>query len=156
MISLLKNNLFNKSRKYSERGITIIENLVAISLLSIVLASSSNMIIMAMQSNGSARGYASMVSQVQQKIDQYRNGSYSTLLAKFGSTYSSITDGQTATETSSYDGANTTFTTTFTAIKSSNTAFPEAIQIKVSALQRRGRIGNVAYDFETVIAQMGT
>lgn len=139
----------------SAAGFSVVENLVAIAILGAVLAASSNMIILAMHSNASARSYAVMSADVQQIFDNYRGGNYATLLGKFGTTpYSSISDGQTATETTTSSRANATYTTTFTAIKSSGAVMPVAIKVRVTAVQSRGKLGQATKSFETVITQI--
>lgn len=143
-------------RYRSQRGVTIIENLIALSLFALVIAGSSRYIITAMQSNTNSRTYAALVADVQQIVDTYRRGAYTALLDQFGGTYSSIQNGQVATHSSTFTSARATFVTAFTAIKTSNTAFPEAVKVKVRATQRRGKLSNATFDFETVIAQFGT
>lgn len=137
----------------SQRGISIVENMLAIALLGIVIAGSSRMIIMGLESNGSTRNYAGVAADVQSIFDSYRNGSYLTLLNKFNTPYLQIGDGQSASENTNSSKAKATYQTTFTAIKASATSYPEAVKIAVQADQRRGKLGNVTYTFETVIAQ---
>lgn len=143
-------------KKTSEAGFSIIENMIAISILGIVLAASSNSIIMAMQANSSARAYSTMTAEVQGAIDNYRSAPFDTLLAKFGtSNYTSITDGQAVTETSYSNDARTNYSTTFTAVKSAAVSTPIAVKIKVDAVQRRGKLGDAHFSFETVVAHFG-
>jgi Tfp pilus assembly protein PilV len=157
MMKWIKNFLRLRTSAKSQRGVTIVENLIALTLFAIVIAGSSRFIIAAMRSNTSSRTYLALVSDVQQIVDGYRKGTYSTLLSNFGSVYTSIANNQTVTLTSSTkQNARATFTTTLTAIKTSNTSFPEAIKVRVAATQRRGKFGNATYSFETVIAQFGT
>jgi type II secretory pathway pseudopilin PulG len=134
--------------------VTIIENLIAITLLGLVLTASSRMIISTIQANRSARGFAGAIAEVQKSIDGYRTGSYTAILDKFGGTYSSIEDNETVTETTYSDASRTTLVTTYTAIKTSSTAFPEAVRITIDATQRRAALGDAQYRFETVIAHI--
>ncbi len=137
-----------------DSGFTIIENLIAVTLLSLVIASNSRFIISSMFANQSARAYDALAAEVQKKVDTYRSNTYSQLLDKFGSNHSAITDGQTATENGSTTNGRSSYVTSFTANKSSNTGLPESVGIKVVATQRRGKFANASFSFETVIAQM--
>ena len=136
-----------------ERGVSIIEILVAISLLGIVIVSSSNLIIVSMHANQAARTYSSVVADVQQIIDDYRGQGYVALLNKFGGSWSAITNGQTVVETTTSDRSRATYSVTLTAVKSSSDANPVAIQVEVSAAHRRGKFGDTTYTFHTMISQ---
>ena len=135
-------------------GMTIVENLIAIALLGIVLAGSSRAIIYTLHSNQSARGYSALASDVQKVVDGYRQLPYATLLGKFDADYGAIVDGQTTTESLSFDESRSDFVTTFTALRSSNTGFPEAVKVNVAATQRRAKLGDSIFTFETYIAQV--
>ena len=137
-----------------QRGFTIIENLVAISLVAISLVGASRLIITTMHGNAAARTYSSLVGEVQAKIDGYRQQSFAALLSNIGSSPSAITHGQSATVSSSSKSARASFVTTFTAVKSGTSGIPQAIRIKVVATQRQGHFGQSAYSFETLIANV--
>lgn len=141
-----------KSRN-SQRGIGLIENMVAIALLGISMVGATSLFINSFHSNAASRTYTSLISDVHTIIDEYRRGNYSDLLDKFPSSYTAITNGQTAQETTGSPDARATYTTTFTAIKTSTTNIPEAVRIQIRAVQRRGKFGDATYQFETMIAQ---
>ena len=138
----------------NEGGFTIIENLVAVMLVSVTIVGASSLIATSVISNGTARSYASLVGEVQSKLDGYRQQSFNTVLANIGSSPSAITNGQTATVNSSSSSARATFVTTFTAVKNNSTGIPQAVKIKINATQRRGRLGSATYSFETMIANV--
>lgn len=138
----------------NERGLTIIENLVAVSLVAAVLAASTRFVMLSMEANSSTRSYAALAAQAQKILDSYRTAGYSQLLGKFGTSHGSITNGQTVTEESSYKNGWADFKTTLTAIKTSNTGTPEAVKVQIQAVQRRGRLGDTTHIFETYIARM--
>ncbi len=136
-----------------EGGFSLIENLVSIILLSLVLAPSTNLIVYSMQANSAARNYSVTASEVQEKIDQVRNTSFNQILAEFGSTYSDIEDGDTASQEWTSNESRANFTITYTAIKGGTVGLPEAVKIHVRAVQRRGRLGDLQYDYETIMAK---
>lgn len=142
-----------RQRVMSEGGFSLVENLVSILLLSLVLASSTNLIVYSMQANSAARSYSAMSSEVQQKVDEVRNMSFSQILAHFGGTYSDIEDGETATEEWSSSESRAEFTVTYTAIKGGTIGLPEAVNVHIQAVQRRGRLGQIQYDYETIVAK---
>lgn len=135
------------------RGFSVVEVIVSIALLGIVIAGSSNAIIVSMQANEATRSYASVMTDVYQLVDDYRSQSYTSLLSKFGSDFKAITNGQTVIETSSATRSRASYTITLTAIKTASNSNPEAIQINVSALHRRGKFGDATYDFNTIVSQ---
>lgn len=137
-----------------QRGLTIVENLLAISLLGIALAGSSRAIIYTMHSNQSARANTALAADVQKVVDGYRQLSYAQLLNKISTNYSGITDGQAATESLEFAESRASMLTTFSAVKTSNTGFPEAVKVSVAATQRRGKLGDATYTYETFIAQV--
>ncbi len=147
---------FRRPARSNERGVTIIENLIALSILTVIVASNSRFILLSMKMNQNTRSYMSLASDAQQIIDNYRNGPYSDLLDNFGGSYSAIEDGETANEETHSSNARADFNTTFTAVKTSNTAFPEAVRVQVEATQRRGTLGSATYTFETIITQVGS
>ena len=102
----------------SEDGITIVENLVAISLFLITLAGSHSLFSYSMHSNASARTYTTLATDVQELMDSFRKDSYTGLLDKFSTTYTAIADGQTVTETIQSSDARASYQVTYTAIKS--------------------------------------
>ena len=137
-----------------QHGLTIIENLIAISLVGIALAGGSRAIIYTMHSNQSARAYTALAADVQKTVDGYRQLTYAQLLSKISTNYSAITDGQSASETLDFAESHSSMQTTFSAVKTSNTAFPEAVKVSVAATQRRGKLGDATYTYETYIAQV--
>lgn len=141
-------------KRSPQAGFIIIEILVSISLLALILSGISRLIILSMHANTSARTFSSLVSEVQDTVDGFRNGSFTSLLDKFNTGYTSITNGQTATTTSTSSYSRATFTITYTAIRTNNEAAPEAVRIAISAQQRRGLLGTISYDFETIVSSI--
>jgi type II secretory pathway pseudopilin PulG len=138
-----------------EGGFSVVENLVALAILSVVMMSVSNLVIYSMHSNGSVRRFSALLADVHRRIDEYRSAPYKNLLDRFDTpTYSEIAAGQTATESYSSSKLRADYLVTFTAIKSSTSAAPEAVQVRVEARQRRGRLGAADYRYETIISQV--
>lgn len=144
MIKKLNNN---------QSGFSVIEVIVSVALLGIVIAGSSNAIIVSMHANEATRSYASVMTDVYQLVDDYRSQSYISLLSKFGSDFKAITNGQTVIETATADRSRATYSITLTAIKSASNSNPEAIQVNIAATHRRGKFGEATYDFNTIISQ---
>lgn len=140
-------------RAHSESGITIVENLVAMSIVLIAIIGATSLFITAFYGNASSRSYTTLVSDVHTIIDSYRDVSYSSLLGKFGADSIAISDGAQVSESSTSADARADYTTTFTAIKTHPDNIPEAVRIQVSAVQRRGKFDDMTYQFETIIAQ---
>ena len=140
------------TNRFQNRGFAIVESLVAICLVGIAMVGVTSLYVTSFNSNATARSYAAVESDVATIIDGYRVNTYTQLLQKFGSAPTDITNGQTVTEnvTGSFSKAN--YVTTLTAIKSSNGATPEAIQVHVVATQRRGALNTAQYVFETIVA----
>ena len=88
-----------------ESGFTLVENLVAMFIISAAVIGATGVVVNSMHGNSAARTYTSLVSDVQAKIDDYRKLSFSDLLGKFNTTKTSITNGQVATETSTSSSA---------------------------------------------------
>lgn len=141
-----------KRRLHAQHGVTIIENLVAISLVAIALLGSTSLFINTYQNNKSARNFSSSVSDIQRIIDGYRTD-YSSLLDEFGTDYTAITDNQYVEETVQANDSQASYTLGFTAIKTNSSAPPEAVRISVISTQRRGKFDDVNFTFETIIAQ---
>lgn len=142
-------------RNHRRLGYSIIEVLISISILGIVIASTSRLVIVSMHANKASRSYASLVTEVQEIMDQYRGASYNSLLSKFSSSFSSIADGQAVEESVYSDRSRASYSITLTAIKSAGNGNPEAVRVRVEADHRRGVYGNTTYDFETLISQAG-
>lgn len=136
----------------NERGISIVENLVAITLLSIILASTSRLVILAVEANASRRDFTSVGANVQGLIDNYRAGNYTELLDKFGSSYASIEDGDTVSETQELAFGKASMEIVYQAIKSGPGTYPDAIEIQITVNQRRGKLQNASFQFDSVIA----
>ncbi len=143
----------SRKQYYAQRGIGIIENLVAIAILGISIVGATSLFISSFHSNAASRTYTTLISDVHTIIDEYRTGAFSDLLDKFPVSYTAIADGQTISETTTSVDARATYTTSFTAVKTSTTNIPEAIRIQVNAVQRRGKFDDATYRFETIIAQ---
>lgn len=146
--------MFKKLFK-SELGSGLMENIVSISITSIVLASAASPMLMAFHGNTAARTYAGVVSDVQGIVDGIRNSHYNQILSKFDTAFLSITDGQTTTESISNSESRATYTITYTAIKRSATSVPDAIKLRVNVLHNIGTLGSNTYSFETVVSQAG-
>lgn len=142
-----------KTIRRRQLGTGLVENLVAISLLSISLMGATSLFISSFKADASARTYSALVSDVHTIIDTYRQSNFSTLLNQFNTNYTSIVNGQTVTQTQVGASSHANYTITFTAIKTSTTNIPEAVKISIAALQRRGKFSNSNFTFETMIAQ---
>lgn len=163
MIEIFFSNLSNHRRfvhvlrrgdsPIQEAGFAIVENLVSMALLTITLIGSSSLFINAMQANTAARNYGALSSEVHTLIDNYRALPYTALLTKISPNFTGITDGQTGSESTTSAASRATITTTFQAIKSNPKNIPEAVKVSVSALERRGRMRNATYTFETLVSQ---
>ncbi len=139
----------------SELGIGLIENLVSISITSIVLASAASSMFMAFQGNKIARTYTSIVGDVQGIVDGLRSNNYSVILDKFSTPYLSISDGQTMSETIVSSPSRSSYILTYTAIKRSASSIPDAVKVQVQIAHQVGAFGANSYAFETIIAQKG-
>ncbi len=139
---------------HKQQGFALVENLVAIALLGIALAGSVSLFSNTISSNKASRTYASLISEVQDVVDQYREEPFNTLIARLGSNISTISNGAQATESFTSSRSRATFTSTLTAIRSRSEGAPEAVRLNVSAVQRRNKLGNHTYSFETIIANV--
>lgn len=140
-------------RKFRSGGYSIIEVLVSLSLLGTVIASSSKVIILSMHANKATRTYASVVSDIQEIIDDYRGQNYLNLLSLFGTSFSVITNDQTVAQTITSKRSRAEYTVTLRAIKSTSNANPEALEVTIEADHRRGMFSNASYSFTTIISQ---
>lgn len=136
------------------RGFSIVETLVAIALVAITMAGTASLIANSMLGNSSVRKHANLVNDIRSRVDNYRQQSFTTLLAAIGSPASSITNGQSVTINSSSTSPNLTYVTTLTAIKNNATGVPQAVRIRIDALQGRGRFKTANYSFETLVANV--
>ncbi len=141
-------------KRCNESGITIVENLVAMALISIAVVGASTFFITTFQANAATRIGTSLVSDMQALVESYRSSSYSALLDKFNTGYTTITDGQTASESVTVPRSRATYQITFTAIKTNTNFMPEAVRVRVSATQNRGKLGTKNLNMETLIAQL--
>jgi len=139
-----------------ERGVSLVENLVSLSILAIVISSASTSMIMSFHGNSAARTYAGVISDIQGTIDGLRNSPYNTLLNKFATIpFTDIVNNQTAFESSYNPESQATYTITYTAVKRSAASIPDAVKVKVSVVHKMGRLGQTDSSFETEIAQSG-
>lgn len=143
----------SRRMRAAQRGIGLVENLVAISLLGISLMGATSLFVSSYNSDSAARSYTSLINDVHSIIDGYRSATYSSLLDKYGTGYANIVDGQQVSETAAGLAARANYTITFTAIRTTTTNIPEAVRVNVTANQRRGKFSNGIYRFETIIAQ---
>jgi prepilin-type N-terminal cleavage/methylation domain-containing protein len=141
-------------RAQRQRGFTIVENLVALALISISIAGASNLVISAVLGNSAARNYAGVVAEAQSRIDDLRRQSFTSILANFGGSPQSVANNQTVTLNSTSSNSRASYATTLTAIKNSTTGYPQAVRVRIVATQRRGRLNNAQYTFETLIANV--
>lgn len=139
----------------NQKGITIVENLVALALLSIVMAGSARTIIVMMHANASHRQFVASQSEVQAVVDQYRSEPYNDILALFGNDYRGISDGQTYSTNHVSSNGRSNYVITFTANKTNLNSTPESVKISIEATQRRGSLGNTEYNYETIISNAG-
>lgn len=135
-----------------EAGFTIIENLVALVLVSIALVGSTAFFANASQSNTTSRTYSSIVTDTSLIIDNYRSN-YNSLLNEFNTDYTAIANGQSTTTSQISARSRSTYTITLTAIKTKADSIPEAVRVNIAVNQRRGKKDDAQYVFETIIAQ---
>ena len=140
-------------KRKKQSGVTIIENLVAISLVSLALVGTSNLIISTYKANSSARNFTSLAAESQGLIDQYRQN-YTALLDEFGTAYTEIEHGQSTVVTVSSDTSRSTINLSLTAVKSRTGTIPEAVRVRASSEQRTSSTTTSTYSFETIIAQV--
>ena len=137
-----------------QRGVALVENLVAMAILSISLVGSVSIFSNTSNSNRASRSHAALVAEVQDIVDQYREEAFNTLLTRFNTNITAISNGARITESYTSTRSRATFTSTLTAIHSRDEGSPEAIRLNVSANQRRGKLGNRTYTFETIVANV--
>lgn len=137
----------------SESGFGIVENLVAIALITIALVGTSGLFINCFNMNTASRSHGSVMADMQGIVDSYRNAGFGVILNKFATSFPAIADGQVAQETSASSSSHANYTVRFTAIKSHASSIPEAVKITVIASHRRGALGTSSYQFETIVAQ---
>jgi type II secretory pathway pseudopilin PulG len=137
----------------SEKGISIIENLVAITLLSFAIISSTGLIKYSMHANQSARSFQGLISEVHLLVEGYRADGLFKLLDKYNKTHMTITNNETVTENLSLPAYNASVRTTYTAIRSASNSSPEAVKVTVVATQRRGALKAKDFTYETIVAQ---
>ena len=144
-----------RKNRSKESGVSIIENLVAISLVGLAMVGSTNLFITTYKTNSAARNFTSLAADSQGLIDQYRQN-YSWALLEFGTGATSIANGQSTTVAVNSEASRSTITLTLTAIKSRAGTIPEAIRVKASGVQRTSSTTTATYEFETIIAQVGS
>jgi|1048.fasta_scaffold22338_3 hypothetical protein len=137
---------------FNEKGSGLIENLVSLSMLAIVIASVSSAILLTMHGNASSRTYASVIADVQSIVDSLRHGTYTQILDKFNSSYGTINNNQTTSEIVRSSESRAIYTVTYTAIKRSANAIPDAVKVRVNISHSKGHLGNSTTAFETIIA----
>jgi len=142
-----------RESKHSSAGFSIMETLVAISLLGVTLAAVTRLHIYTLHSNGAVRDYSTLNGDLRGVVDSYRNLAFATLLTKFGAAHINIANGATVTETPTSSNRHVTFSALLTAIKSSSGGAPEAIKLTITATQKKGKLGTKAFNYETIIAQ---
>lgn len=135
-----------------ERGVSLIENMVSLSILSIVIASASSSMFMAFHGNAAARTYSGVVADVHGMVDNLRRSNYTVLLDKFGTVYTSITNNQTAVENTTNKESHAAYTITYTAIKRSANSIPDAVRVRIAIAHSMGSLGSTNTAFETIIA----
>lgn len=138
----------------SERGIGIVENMVAMAILAIALVGSVSIMTTSLNADKASRTDAALVADAQKIIDAYRQEDFTTLIARFGTDISSIANNAVVTETSTSKRARATYTARLTALKSRSTGIPDGVKVNVTAVQRRGKLKNRTIQFETMIANV--
>jgi type II secretory pathway pseudopilin PulG len=135
-----------------ESGTGLIENLVSLSILSIVIASVASSILFTLHSNNSTRTQTASLSEVQSIIDNLRYAGYTDILDKFNSIYSSIAHDQAVSETITDSNSRSSYVITYTAIKRTAGSSPEAVKIRIAVNHRSSPQRNGQFAFETIIA----
>lgn len=144
--------IIEKRRVRAEVGFIIPEVLVSMTLLGIVIAAVTNLVVVTMHSNTAARSFSVLNSEIQDTIDGLRSAAFNEVLDKFATSYIAITDGQVATETINSSESRSSQIVTYTAVRSSNESAPEAVRVQISVQLRRGILGNISYDYQTVVS----
>ena len=136
----------------AERGFSLVENLVAISILAAVIVGSAKLHIYTLHANSASQDYSTLADEVHAIIDGYRSQGLNALLAKFGGSRTGIANGASTTETAPSISPKLSYLVTFTAINSAAGGAPQAVRVTIEATQRRGALGNHVFTYETIIA----
>jgi prepilin-type N-terminal cleavage/methylation domain-containing protein len=139
----------------NQKGFSIVENLVALSILAIASASTMPLLVASFHATQSDREQASIMGEVNQIISNYKSSSLNSILSNIQSDISNITDGQVAQISQDSNTSNNEYQITFTAIKSQAMGSPEAIRITIEAIHNRKSYGEAIYTYETIITSLG-
>ncbi|MCC6954556.1 MAG: type II secretion system protein [Deltaproteobacteria bacterium] len=142
------------SRDSDERGFSIVENLVAITILGIASVATIPLIFLSLNATGESRNQAAALAEVEGLVSDYKTLPFIEVLQKIASNVPSIQDGDTVTITEPLEGGRSSYTVTLTAIKSQSLGNPEAVRMLIEVTQRRGTRADRQYQFETIISQV--
>lgn len=143
------------SSKKTQAGFSIVENLISLLLFALVTVGTSDFIATALSANAAGRRFSALAEGVHREMDSLRALPFRTVLSKFkAGSLSKIRDGETVSERKTLDTAHTTYTLTYTAVKTGKSGAPDAVWVRMTAAQRRGKLGEATYDFETIISQV--
>ena len=136
----------------SERGVTIVENLVALVIIAIAAFSVVPLLRISLNTTAAARTHSALVAEVEDIVADYRSTPLIAVLGDINSNLGAINDGDTATAEIHSDVARARYDITVTAIKSTAVGSPRAARLRIEATHRRGVLGDANYVFETVLA----
>ncbi len=137
------------------RGFALIESLVAVVMLSLTIVAVSKLHIYTLYTGNAIRDYSTLTGDVRAAMDSYRNLDFGTLLTKFNSIHSNIAHGTTVTESNASLDRNINYSTVLTAVRSASHGAPEAVSVRISVTDRRGKLGTKVFNYESLIAETG-
>ena len=137
-----------------ERGFSIIENLVAITILGIASVATIPLIFLSLNATSESRTQAAALGEVEAIVSKYKTMPFVEMLQEISSNVPDIQDGDRAILTEDSENGRTTFRVTLTAIKTQTLGNPEAVRLRIDVTQTRGHRAARDFAFETIISQV--
>jgi len=148
-------NILCTSPVRGERGVSIIETLVAALLISIAIMATTPVMINGFSSLKTGQAQMALSGSVLAEIDDIRSRKYYELIEELYPGMVPVPNGSVATEANVYDPkTKATMTIVYTARNQAARDLPEALDVKITAVQKRGKFGTTTYEFETVVANL--
>ncbi len=147
-------NFFRLSERSNQSGFSVVENLVAISILGIASVATVPLITFSFAATGASRNQASILAELEGIIANYQTQPYNTLLQNIDPVIPTIQDGDNASIVQDSTIGDAEFTITFTAIKTTPLGLPDGVRVKVEIVQQRGILHAQTYALETVMMQV--
>lgn len=139
-------------RVYTYRGSSLIELLVAVSILLAILGGFASTLIASMHSVTSSATTASSEREVQKIFDELRGTSYFKVLEKFSEDPGVIEDGDRIVFAEMSDPeCRCSYTTYLTALRAGSSSIPDGLHVRVEVNRRRGFFGSTVSTFETIL-----